>query len=342
MTTGVTPAAARANWRNGTAAEQQAGAHARRCSCTSAPSRCWRGWRSASQRLPAFCVPRPGGGIAGIVLPVLALLSGCWPTASAIRTGSTCCRRPLLLILLWNLLVYLMLAAAVRRCCACAVRRPLRRAWHWPALPRARARKPWLAAALARFSDEWLSLSAPLSRARGARSLHLCGRAAGPGAALSLYLRGMLAQYQVGWESTFLDAAQVHALLSWLFPPAMSLLRPARFHRCSRCEALRFGQPAPAGSGAHGCTCMPPPCCCWWCCRAWCWPRWPGGASAAWPRRFPLDLAQPYFQRLLRRPRAGAAAMPAGLPLQLRGSTKRARPGLAGVARMAAGRAGRS
>ena len=292
-----------------------------------------------SERTPAaagLLRPRPWLRIAGIVLPVLALLSGMLADRIGDVHRVNLLSAPLLLILLWNLAVYLMLVLRLllrpllpRR----AVRRRFG-ALHWPALPRARRAQALFGTALARFGEEWLSLSAPLSLARGARILHLCAGLLAAGAALSLYLRGVLAAYQVGWESTFLDAAQVHALLSWLFLPAASLLGLSGFTP-QQVEALRFGQPAPPGSGAqwvhlYAATLL----------LLVVLPRLALAALAWWrerslSRRFPLDLAQPYFQRLCAGLAPGAATLRV-CPYSMRVDEAR-QAGLAGAARVLLG-----
>lgn len=290
-----------------------------------------------SERAPAaagMLRPRPWMRLAGIVLPALALLIGMLADRIGDVHRVNLLSAPLLLILVWNLAVYLLLLLRPllpRR--SSAARRRFG-ALHWPALPRARRAQAQFGAALARFAEEWLSLSAPLTLARGARILHLCAALLAAGAALSLYLRGVLAAYRVGWESTFLDASQVHALLSWLFLPAVSLLGLNGFTP-QQVEALHFAQPSPPDSGAQ-------------------WvhlyaatlfllvilPRLALAAFAWWQerrlaRRFPVDLAQPYFQRLCAGLAPGAATLRV-CPYSMRVDEAR-QAGLAGAARLLLG-----
>lgn len=284
-----------------------------------------------AERTPAAAAmlrPRPWMQIAGLALPVLAFLVG----VLADRIGDVhrvnLLSAPLLLILLWNLAVYvlLLLRPLLPRRALGRRLEGLRR----PLLPRARRAHALLGAALARFGEEWLSLSAPLNMARSARILHAGAALLAAGAALSLYLRGVLAAYQVGWESTFLDASQVHALLSWLFLPAVSLFGLNGF-TLQQVDALRFGQPASPDSGAQ-------------------WvhlyaatlfllvvlPRLVLAVLAylrerRLARRFPLDLAQPYFQRLCAGLAPGAATLRI-CPYSMRVDEAR-QAGLASVAR---------
>jgi hypothetical protein len=266
------------------------------------------------------------------MLPALALLFGILADRIGDVHRVNLLSAPLLLILLWNLAVYMLLLMR-----PLLPRRALRRrfgALHRPLLPRARRAHALLGAALARFAEEWLSLSAPLTLARGARILHLCAALLAAGAATSMYLRGVLAAYRVGWESTFLDAGQVHALLSWLFLPAVSLLGLSGFTP-QQVEALRFGQPAPPDSGAqwvhlYAATLV----------LLVVLPRLALAALAWWrerslARRFPLDLSQPYFQRLCAGLAPGAATLRV-CPYSMRVDEAR-QAGLAGAARFLLG-----
>lgn len=137
---------------------------------------------------------------------------------------------PLLTVLAWNLAVYLLIAW---------------RAWRPPSQPSAwlqQALRPLgnpfgraergrgLAARIAAdFHQRWWAHAAGLLQQRAVRVLHLCAAAWGAGIALSLLLRGLVVRYQFGWESTFLDATQVHAIVSVLFAPLTLLLGLAPF-----------------------------------------------------------------------------------------------------------------
>jgi hypothetical protein len=233
------------------------------------------------------------------VLPVAALLLG----AGMDRIGDPhrvdLLSAPLLLIIGWNLLVYLALFIWLFVPSS-------KTGWVSPgllrwlstgktALPR-KLRHP-LAAALAEYLTEWAQLSARLTRARLSRTVHLSAAMFALGAMLSLYARGYLTQYVAGWESTFLDAGQVHAILSILFAPAVFVFNIPGFS-IADIEALRYTQPPSPAGGAR-------------------WvhlyagtlfllvvlPRLVLAAVAGWQARrlaahFPLDLEQPYFRKL--------------------------------------------
>lgn len=212
---------------------------------------------------------------------------------------------PLLLIIGWNLLVYAAMLV-------------------WPWLPSApltgiktgisqllslgqarlpRKLPPVLSSALGAFMREWLALSRQLTQARLARTLHLSAALFAVGAILSLVARGYFSQYSAGWESTFLSASQVHALLSALFTPAELVFQLQGFS-LAEIEALRFS-PLQVPSGLGGA-------------------RWVTLYAATMlllvvlPRlllagvaifrvkklteNFPLDLEQPYFRKLTQAP----------------------------------------
>lgn len=137
---------------------------------------------------------------------------------------------PLLTVLAWNLAIYLLIAW---------------RAWRPPSQPsawlqqalrplsypfgRAEQGRGLVARIAADFHQRWWAHAADLLQQRAARVLHLCAAAWGAGIALSLLLRGLVVRYQFGWESTFLDATQVHAIVSVLFAPLTLLLGLAPF-----------------------------------------------------------------------------------------------------------------
>jgi hypothetical protein len=160
-----------------------------------------------------------------------------------------------------------------------------------------------LAAALASFTVEWGRLAEPLTRARLARAAHLAAALFALGAVLSLYARGLFTQYIAGWESTFLDAGQVHAILSVLFAPAVALF-PLQGFTLADIEALRFSAAPRPDDGArwvhlYGATLV----------LLVVLPRAVLAGFAHWrarrtARRFPLDLDHPYFRKL-----AGDAGM---------------------------------
>jgi len=263
--------------------------------------------QQAAQRHPDFA-PLAGAADSAhrlwALVPAAAFLAGVLTDQITDPHRVDLLSPPLLLIVVWNLAVYAALLA-------------------WAALPSPRAGgpgRPWrrlpgldrlqrlngprrlpavLVRALAGFGAEWARLGGPLAQARLGRAFHLGAALFALGAVLSLYARGYVTQYVAGWESTFLDAAQVHALLSALFAPAVAVFGLQGF-TLAEVEALRFGQAPVLAGGA----------------------RWVQlyaatlGLLVVLPRlllaslahqrvrqgarHVPLDLGQPYFLRLLR------------------------------------------
>ncbi|PWF48876.1 DUF2868 domain-containing protein [Massilia glaciei] len=255
-----------------------------------------------SERTPAMAafLHRPSGlGVLPWALAWLALALGAGLDRIADPHRVDLLSAPLLGIIGWNLLVYLglvlaMLIPATRG--GWASQGLLQRfSGGKAALPR--KMPSVLTAALAHFVAEWSELSARLTRARLARTVHLCAAMFGLGAMLSLYARGLFSQYSVGWESTFLDAGQVHAILSMLFAPATFAFNIQPFS-VADISSLHFSQTATAVGGArwvhlYAATLL----------LIVVLPRMVLAGVAHWRarqlvRNFPLDLTQPYFRKL--------------------------------------------
>jgi hypothetical protein len=236
---------------------------------------------------------------ASWLLPVLALLAGGLAERFTDAHRVDLLSLPLLGIIAWNAAAYVLLGAWAllpgRR--AAGMRRALanRMGLGGSHVPR---RLPHvLGSGVLQFMVDWARLGANLNLARIARILHFSAAAFALGAALSLYARGIVARYAAGWESTFLDAGQVHGLLSLLFAPAVRLFGLEGF-TLPEVAGLQGWSDARPGNGAR-------------------WvhlyaaslllyvvvPRLVLGTvaavRAAWlRRRFPLDLEQPYFRQL--------------------------------------------
>jgi hypothetical protein len=293
-----------------------------------------------AERTPAFGAflhRRPLMPLFAVLLPVIGFVAG----AGLDRIGNPhrvdLLSAPLLLIVGWNLLVYLALiiwALVPSRGTGWAGQGLLRRlAVGKAALPR-KLPAP-LAAGLTQYLGDWSSLSATLVRLRLSRSVHLAAAAFALGAIASLYARGITTEYAAGWESTFLDAGQVHAILSVLFAPALAVF-PLQGFSLADVQALRFVQePSPAGG-----------------------PRWVHLYAATLfllvvlPRlvlalvaalrarriahNFPLDLGQPYFRLLADRVGASGPAVLRVIPYSFTVDEARHK-GLAAVAAMVLG-----
>lgn len=121
-------------------------------------------------------------------------------------------------VLLWNLLVYLALVLQLARGGGPRngwLRRIVRAVWS-PGRPRKNE-------ALAAYAAAWTAISAPLATARAVLLLHLAAATLAVGLIGGMYLRGLVLDYRAGWQSTFLDAPAVHAVLSKALAPAVAI-----------------------------------------------------------------------------------------------------------------------
>ena len=251
-----------------------------------------------SERTASFSAFNKRRGATGMLaaLPVVALVLGFMLDRVADPHRVDLLPAPLLGIIAWNLVIYVVLLAWMLvpgRATGWSSETWLRRLAVGPSrLPRRISHA--LAAGLSQFTLDWARLAGPLTRARLSRAMHLAAAMFAGGAVLSLYWRGLVTEYGAGWESTFLTASQVHALLSVLFAPATAAFGLPGFSE-AEVAALHFASTPPAGNGAR-------------------WvhlyaativllvviPRLAFAALAHWrasrlARHFPIDLKHPYF-----------------------------------------------
>ena len=161
----------------------------------------------------------------GWVIPALAFAAGA--AADSVGAGQrvNLLAPPLLALLAWNIAVYAAilvrgtwgLVDARARGLGPIARLLARLAHVTGAAPKRGGR---LAAA---FIGDWMQASAGLTAARIGRVLHASAAAFALGALAALYLRGIAFEYRAGWQSTFLEAPAVHALLNALLGPASAL-----------------------------------------------------------------------------------------------------------------------
>jgi hypothetical protein len=293
-----------------------------------------------AERAPAFGAfmqRRTGWTMLSIGLPLAALLIGAGVDRISDPHRVDLLSAPLLAIIGWNLLVYVILLAwlfvpgSKTGWAGAGLLRHL--SVGRAALPR---RLPSaLSAAVVEFMAEWTRLSSKLTHLRLARTMHLAAALFAAGAVLSLLARGLLTQYVAGWESTFLDAAQVHTVLSVLFAPAAWLFNLQGFS-VADIEALRFSL-APSMAGGkrwvllYAATIL----------LLVILPRLVLSAVAQWRARrlaadFPLDLEQPYFRQLRGKMGGGAPGVLRVLPYSFTLDEARDK-GLATVATMLLG-----
>jgi hypothetical protein len=242
----------------------------------------------------------------GVVLPLAALIFGALSEQIADRARVNLLAFPLLVIVAWNLVVYLALlfnAAGAGRG---------RLPWVSRRMADAAARRAGALGASTQafmaFATDYTRATAPLMGARLARVLHFSAALFAVGAVAALYLRGLVFEYRVGWESTFLDAPTVQRWLALLLAPA-SLVTGLAPPSLPEVEALRFSSSGPGGPAAR-------------------WIHLYAAtvalfvllprlvlAAVAWlqersrAQRLPLDLNEPYFRRLL----GGLSSLPSRL-----------------------------
>jgi Protein of unknown function (DUF2868) len=238
--------------------------------------------------------------VLGLLAPLLAFLLGALVEHVVDRHRLNILAFPLLGLVVWNISIYLWLLLR----------------WLRPGKPAMSAMSRLLHSALAGlgktllrrlpsrvaswhedFIRTWIACSAPLTSARLARILHLSAAALAIGAIAGLFLRGLLFEYRAGWESTFLDAPQVHAILAALVQPFAQLMAQP-FPDVDHVAALRWdrgdGENAAPWIYLYSCAVS----------TIVILPRL-GLAALAWfreralSRHFPLDLDDAYFRRVL-------------------------------------------
>jgi hypothetical protein len=259
--------------------------------------------KRVEQRAPAFGAFANGKSTVVRIanaLPVVGLLAGVLIDRISDPHRVDLLSAPLLGIIAWNWVVYSMLLFGL--VAAVFTRSGGDHPWV-DRLVRLKAPAPGglpqpLVAAVAAFSADWLATTASLTRLRIHRALHFSAAAFALGAIVSLYARGLLSQYQAGWESTFLNAQQVHAALSLLFWPVTTVFHLPAFS-VAEVQALRTSESGNAAAGAlwvhlYAATLL-------------LWAMLPrlvlavaaGLGEKRLAKRIPVDLEQPYFRQLM-------------------------------------------
>lgn len=190
-----------------------------------------------------------------------------------------------------------------------------RRPWPWQSVPGAHglhlpghvAEPAWLGQVRHQLRLALWQAGSGVARQRVVALMHACAATLALGALLSMYARGLVLDYRAGWDSTFLDAQQVHALLSLVLAPAtvwpgLGLPDVASLAQWRWADGSAG---APAAPWIHrlaittGVLVLLP--------RgvlAW----WAVGRARAMAGRLQPPLAQAYFQRLLRQQHPTQAA----------------------------------
>ncbi len=219
-------------------------------------------------------------------------------------------------VLGWNAVAYVLLAgrALWRLAGLAGAPGPFARALAWLGAGRSAPPRPRALAGTGldplwpAFAAAWAAASTRLTRPALAAALHAGAAGVAAGGLASLYLRGLVWDFRVGWESTFLTPESVQAVLALVLGPAAALTG-LPLPDADGIAALRLG---PAGGGAPAAP---------WIHRyavtvglAVLLPRaLLAVASAALARRraarFRLSLDEGYYQQLLRQHRAQPATV---------------------------------
>lgn len=192
----------------------------------------------------------------GWALALAAFALGAASDAIGARHRINVLAPPQLALIAWNLAVYGLIASrALASLAAGGPRQPgaitalLARAAHAAGL---RPEATGDSSPLARFAADWARASAKLNAARVARVLHVGAIAFALGALAGLYVRGLGLEFRAGWESTFLGAPAVQAILELALGPA-SWLTGIALPDAARLEAMRYPESAgePAAPWIH-------------------------------------------------------------------------------------------
>ena len=217
---------------------------------------------------------------------------------------------PLAALLLWNLAVYLLLVSMQVRSWIGPKNRPAHRLRARVAALARAAGGGWrrairsgpLGEACASFVVDWARVSMPLAERRAACLLHLGAAAVAAGAIAALYVRGLALEYLAVWQSTFLGAHEVAALLEVVLAPGalVSGLAVPGAAELARIGPGGVGENAARWIHLYAATLL----------VVVIVPRlvlaalaWAGALRGA--RRFPLALDAPYYRRLARVFRSG-------------------------------------
>lgn len=167
---------------------------------------------------------------------------------------------PLAGLIGWNLLVYLLLVASALHGLGTTSRRTphplaalLGRLSRWRAgrwLAQSAVFNAPLAEALRRFESEWGRISRPMLLARARRLLHVAAAVVAAGLVAGLYLRGIVLQYDAGWESTFLGPRSVYRLIRLVYGPAAVLTGIALPASSEEVATLRWDAPSGGADAA--------------------------------------------------------------------------------------------
>jgi hypothetical protein len=236
----------------------------------------------------------------GTLLVTVAFIAGAATNAVGSAQRINILYSPVAPIVAWNLAVYVLLAVGyVVRYGDAGAPGPLRRGIARLAgglRGAGRSSDDTTARALTAFAQDWRQRATPLYAARAARLLHLAAATFAVGTIAGLYVRGIALEYRATWESTFLGPDTVRAIVAFLYAPGAWVTRipvPDAAH----VAAIQAPASENAASWLHlmaatlGCVAIVP---------RLALALATAGLERYRARRLLDDVADPYFQRLLR------------------------------------------
>jgi hypothetical protein len=166
---------------------------------------------------------------------------------------------PFLGLIAWNLAVYALLAAGwLRARSGGATTTHRSRRWAGSAITRrlesllkaTRRVHAVLGEAMASYAAGWVDVGGEFVAQHARRWMHLAAAVVAIGLIVGLYVRGTVLRYEAGWESTFLGAAQVQAILGVLYGPVAGWSGVPLPATTAEVEALRWTAQGGGGDAA--------------------------------------------------------------------------------------------
>jgi hypothetical protein len=198
---------------------------------------------SRSPALARLEAPDPWWDRLGWLLPLAALVAGFASDRLFNWSRTDLLSIPLIGVIVWNVAVYLLIfASAIRRRDGTGFARGLSEMPSW--FSRRAAARLRQSAGL-QFRLLWWRAAGAMEAARLYKLLHLGAAAWAIGVVLSIVVAGLATQFRVGWESTWLGANAVHAVLNVMALPARAL--GLEGFTIEQVRALEFGRGAAPG-----------------------------------------------------------------------------------------------
>jgi hypothetical protein len=174
----------------------------------------------------------------GWLLPLAALAAGFTSDRLFNWSRTDLLSIPLIGVIVWNVVVYVLLfVGAVRKR---HDSRFVRGLFEIPSWFSRRVAARVAASASLQFRVSWWRVAGAMEAGRLHKLLHLSAAAWAIGVVLSILVAGLATQFRVGWESTWLSANAVHAVLDIMALPARAL--GFQGFAIEQVRALEFGR----------------------------------------------------------------------------------------------------